>query len=804
MSKAIIRGTRAVAITSGGPTQDIIVPGIGTETPAAAMVCVTNAISLSGAVAAQAQQSIGLLDGSSQGCIAGTDQDNIPTTNTTNVSDGSNAIRMLNQPGTATNGVATATLIPGGIRLTWSQLPTTAFVVNVVCWFGDDITAAWFSATPDTTGNPAVAVNVGFEPDHLVTLATENTELDQVIRDGYVCQVAHATNLHPGISQFAAEQRSLDNSGSGNVRMILAPDELCRTQLSGNEQTRLVQFTATGFEIDSNGGGTGPTIIGLAIAYGGKSYDLNPQVSPTLLGDAVFAVGFAPSSFLGVGVAVEDTNWDKTVLNDEASYLAPMCYAGETDPGSDDADQFAPGTVREDGETESNTSTRSFPSALHVRFENDQVVLYDADLSSFGTTGYTLTFNIVPINPNTQFLAFLLEEDPLVGSGDQTLPSMQCAGTGITSTSGGGDKEFGAMQCAGQGVQIFAGGGDKPLSLPDCAGSGVLLFAGTSNFVVPKMQCAGTADPQVFTGGSNQDTDEVPQKFRPMELAGQGTVTLGLFEGGGDKKIGPLDCAGQGVLTFVGSGDTQLPSMTFEGLGGFATGTGDSQAAAMLSNGQGAQVFPGGGDKATSVPVHEGQGALVFQGGGDMQLGSMTSTGAGAEVYEGAGDTQLPATACEGVGTMQPEGDGGQDLPSMEHEGDGALVFTGSGDSVLPAIAKGEPQPSGFVKNFVGSGDKPLAIPAMAGAGEMQFAGASSAELPSLQKEGAGQLVFSGSGNTNFGAMSCAGNGADKVSGSGDFQVPALTCAGSNKPLTGSGSSITASPDPDSPITGSP
>lgn len=807
MAQALIRGVRAQAITSGGPTQDIVVPGV-VDTPVAAFVLMNSATDLTGGtIERQAQQCLGLMDGSGQFCIAGQDEDALPSTNTARVGDSSNLIRMLAATPTTTDGIASATFIQGGIRLNWSQLPSKAYAISLCIWIGTNVQVQVGTATPDTTGQPAVTVPTSFEVEHVIALASENTILDQVIRDGEVLQVAHAVNDKPGVTQFSQQFRSVDGSASGNPRLRLSAVELCRTQLTGNEQTRLVAFGASsGFDIDSNGGGVGPTIIYLAVNYGGKQYQLRNEVAPTLLGVTTFATPFRASSLIGMNTAVTSAAWNATVSNDEASFTGFLTYAGEEFPGDPNSREFVNGSTSEDGSTDSSTSSRTLGETVAAISENAQVLFYRSRLSAFNLTNYALDFTVVGLENDRAFLYFALEEDNPNGSGDKPLPSMQCAGTGIVSTSGSGAQNLPSMQFAGAGVQIFAGGGDKPLGFFALAGAGTLNFVAVSDFVMPQFFGTGGGF-QTFTGGTNPDTDEIPQIFRPMQFAGTGTVTLGLFEGGGDKKLGAMQCAGQGALTFSGSGDTLFPAITLAGVGSWSQGGGDAQLPAFMSNGQGAQVFAGGGDKPLGSMkfnvLPTALGAQIFEGGGDKLLGAMTmGGGTGTETFSGSGDFQIPALDPSGVGTMQPSGGGDQQFPSMLFDGAGEQIFAGSGDKALPAITKGEPQPSGFVVNFVAQDGVPK-LPQFvhAGLGGQEFAGESQAELPSLMKDGAGQLVFSGGGDMSLGSMTFAGAGADVVSGSGDFQLPALQCAGTDKPLSG-GSSIIASPDPDTPIQG--
>lgn len=410
MVSATIRGTRAAAITSG-TTQDFTVSGIGT--PVAAIIIVSSATSLTGTAADERRWSVCLTDGTNHRGWGQQSEHNQANSDTDHIRF-DNAVVTLPDPGGVTND-AVATFdswITDGIRIDWTTLPSAAYVVDVILWAGDDIEAVVGDAAPNVVGGADVTVTTTFQPDHLVCLSGSfDGDFDEVYNRGWMSCLSQS--VRGGITKSVNFEES-NNKATTQPSLRLAGT--LATPFRGSASgpflvlagTALVQYNADGFDIQSVGnvGATGPRIGYLAVNYGGASYDLQVESTPTTAGVTAFTgYGFKPGSVLMLPT-ISAASWGTSDLTNEAAGTAGLAFFTQNE-------EFCSSVSAEDNASNSNTQSADKDTALYMPLDDGTGPEYEAAFESFTSDGFELDFTTVQADKAFKFLSFALEADDI-------------------------------------------------------------------------------------------------------------------------------------------------------------------------------------------------------------------------------------------------------------------------------------------------------------------------------------------------------------------------------------------------------
>ncbi|NJN53653.1 MAG: hypothetical protein HC804_02175 [Anaerolineae bacterium] len=131
--------TRVACNTSTGD-QTITTTDLGGLTPKAAMFIITQAVT-DGAAANHAVWGLGFTDGTTSFCSASEDEHGLSTTDT---QKGGAAVPVVIMDGAATNTVDGqadfSAWVTNGSTITWTNAPSTGFLLTVVYFAGTDLT----------------------------------------------------------------------------------------------------------------------------------------------------------------------------------------------------------------------------------------------------------------------------------------------------------------------------------------------------------------------------------------------------------------------------------------------------------------------------------------------------------------------------------------------------------------------------------------------------------------------------------------------------------------------------------------
>lgn len=665
MAKAIIRTVVANAITSGGPTQDFTVSGIGT--PKAAMVIITRNDGAYG-IDPQKKLCIGFTDGTFEGGVAAQSQHNVGTTECNSIRYDDAIVRLPSNDGTTDVAVgAFDSFITDGIRIDWTTIPNLDYKVFVVLFAGDDLSASAGTVAPTSTVGQDVKATTGFEPDHLITAAYVHGDADETYYRAYHVCLAHAVNLAStpeggsGARVRAVAWRHNDGLATAQPTITLMDDELAvwwasnSAPISYNRGTRLDPTTpweSDGFNVETTSGANsdpGPRLFYLALNYGGKRVQLDDFVTPTSTGDEFYELGIKPDAVMGIHGSIPTGNpWESLEdIDGSPATVGGPWYADEGDEWSislhDDDDV---------GTTYTATNTRN--SALYLQNASPVfTTIYEASLSSFdagaGTRGVTLNFSNAPGSAR-RFVMFALETEDVLGEADLVAPAAVVDGDGTLTIEGT------AALSAPAGVVDAAGTltieGTAALVAPSAllAGAGELTIAGTAALTAPsgEVSAVGTlliegvaalaAPAGAVVAVGTLTVEGTAALVAPAAIvSGEGTV-LGTIEGTADMVAPAGVVAGVGTLTIEGTATLVAPSGVLD-----ADGTLTIEGVAAL---------------VAQAAVIAAAGEITIAGTAALEAPSAEVAAAGTLTIEGTAALVAPAAVVAGVGTVEVDFEG--------------------------------------------------------------------------------------------------------------------------------------------------
>ncbi len=601
MAFAIIRSVRLAANTSTG-TQDFTVAGIGT--PKAAKIIVLSATSTSGTSADHRIISCGVTDGTFQGGVCGTDEDNLATTNSLKAAFDDALVRVPLADGTGFDAVATFdSWITDGIRINWTNAPAAALIVHVILWAGDDIVAKAGTAIPPSFGSPATNVNVGFSLHHLICLSGLS-DVNETLSVDFHFQISHTINVSGVPTTFATYVTQRDGFAASEPALVQDTD-LCQgvrarsipfTYFGSTELDPTTPFDSTGFNIiTGDATGTGPRFIYLALQYGSKNFTLVEETAPTSTGVKNFTgYGFRPGFALAM-VTTSSSAWGENVgLDDSQAGCVGLAHWSSLE-------QWCATILSEDAAATTNTNSRTKDKPIFTYLGDNSTLRNEANFNGFTSDGFDLDYTTVFASGALRFVVFALETEIIQGTGAGNFPLATGAGTGSLTFQGTAAGTFPFTTAAGTGSLTFQGTGAGSFPLAQAAGTASLTFQATGASTLPLAIASGTGS-LVFQG------------------TGAGTFPL-------------PGASGTGSLTFHGTVAGTFPFTTAAGtasLGFQAISTGSFPLATANGNGTVSNLsFFGDGAGIFALPTTNGLVLLVFQAAGSGSFPRAQAAGAG-------------------------------------------------------------------------------------------------------------------------------------------------------------------------------
>lgn len=811
-------GWRLVRAGVTGGTQNITLPGFA-DTPKAALIIVTGTTSLTGTAGASRRISVGFMDGSSSGGSGCSSQDSQSGSVAKNTSF-TEVVRLLKPDGSGYNAFASGSLIAGGVSLVWTTgLPATAYVVDVVLFYGPQLQVQYGTATPASQNAGPGLINVGFRPQMIFTTsgvgaaAAVSNDWDLDIGwsiDGLTSRMM-STRENTGI---ATTQVASWGFTDGTVRQNWKESTPLDIQ---NYTTYISTFHDQGFLLGTSGG-SDPSLPGdpinyLALNFGDKEFTLTDQVTPT---SATLVSYFGCEEQPGYAMTFNRrTNWagkDKTFRS------AAFGYGFFNAPEQ----QCTTGWARDNVATTS-TGNRDKASAFFSCTDTGADEL-EATFNSMDSYGYTLNWSAVAA-ASFGFVAATVERDLLEGvDGAPSFRQMTAAGVGeedFVATDGTPNLPH-PMTCSAVAEEDFVATGAANLPHPMTGtGTGEEDFIGTSAGSFDQLQGAAVALEEFIA------TDGLPNLPHPMtavgvgetDIVGTGAANLPSpmtatgtgeedFLASGDASFDQLQGAAVALEEFIAAADGALPSpMTCaaDGVTGWFA-TGDCVLPQLQGAAVGEEDFVGTCAGTLSQLTCEGHGVngQEVDGTGSCFLPSpMTATGTCLEVFDSNGLGEFPRDmTCSGTGEVSVDGTGAAMLPAP-------MVGGGTAEEDFVATSAGTlPHPltcaAAGVTGWFASGDANLPHPLTGtGSGEEWFLATSAGAFDQLQSACQALEEFIGSAAGTFGQVqgACqaqevfegdcagtlphpptgAGSGLEALVGSGDTLLPHLVASGTGE-----------------------
>jgi hypothetical protein len=380
---------RISADTSTG-TQDITTSDLGGLVPKAAIFICSVGVT-DGTPAADFNLSYGAVDGTRQWCTSSNTADSLGSTDTYSTTDTDKCIR-INTAGTPTiDGDAEFTsFITNGVRINWLNAPSSAWLVTVILFTGEGITAhANAVGLGNSVDNSVDVTSPGFEPTVIFTACQGDLAADDgqthvmpsfgLVHNGdSVVQRSAAWNIRNGASNGSPDARCTESYGIMQVTTLAALD------WGGEFGT----FDSSGFTvITRNAGANSTTLFYLALKLSPETAWLGTVDTPTSAGnDSITGVGFVPDTVIQLGTHMPAID---TAYN--SSPLAGVIGIGAF---SKTGKQFMTSVADEDGVTTTNTQSLSDNVAVELP-QDDGTTGLTATHVSMGLDGWTHNYTNV-------------------------------------------------------------------------------------------------------------------------------------------------------------------------------------------------------------------------------------------------------------------------------------------------------------------------------------------------------------------------------------------------------------------------
>jgi len=155
---------QVAAITSGGPTQDITISGIGTPI---AVIIECSIVTTQGTGVPHWIFSAGAADGSNEFNLSGRSKDAGSSSSTGRIAGADGLVLIINNSANTIDGQAHwAAWITDGVRISWDNFPSSAYLLTVTLIYGTATQAKVMAGVTDGVQNQTDALSgAGFDPN---------------------------------------------------------------------------------------------------------------------------------------------------------------------------------------------------------------------------------------------------------------------------------------------------------------------------------------------------------------------------------------------------------------------------------------------------------------------------------------------------------------------------------------------------------------------------------------------------------------------------------------------------------------
>jgi len=400
-----IRHVRVAAITSGGPTQDLTISSGPGTTPVAALFfmnrCITNSVE-----AAHNQLCVGATDGTRSRCIMMSCEDALGTTNCSTKAINDACLITVNPNTGVLDGYAVfSSFGTDKVTISWTDLPPAAYFIDVILWFGDNMSVYVDDFTVSDTSK-----NIGFEPDQIIGFGSSVGSFTDIASTSLVNDASLSIgflNNQGGI----VTQRSFGFYDQDAINLALTPGTPNVSTYTYLDSLNFLDDAISG-AISLTVTSTGFDITSLGIIYGGfLAIKYNNQVTcksglldvPTSTGSQVVTdPGFKPQFVLELQSTLSAYNTQSA--SDGGSYGVGIFTNGAVPI----ANSLAGRSYNEDAGNsvcKSRQSGTSGANSASLLRSPDNGFSLTCTLTSFNNTGYTK--NWASVNATARKLIYL-------------------------------------------------------------------------------------------------------------------------------------------------------------------------------------------------------------------------------------------------------------------------------------------------------------------------------------------------------------------------------------------------------------
>lgn len=390
------------APTTNGGTQDFVASGFGT--PLCALFFASGAAA-NNTVATHGLLNVGVTDFTNSHSIGVATQSGQASSDTGS-SGGNSALRTLFDADQSLSGLASASTITNGARLTWTDAPPASYLVNAVLFGGTNVSNCAVGATAGSaTLNGTLAItSPGFRPDIVIAIDEGDSTVHARPSIGIaVLDGASIVQRVIGLSDQDAVSPTQTVGSMFDNRIVLSSNGGASSSLE------LTSFDTNGFTVTTRGAAVAPSIRYLAMKLsGGLRAKLITCPTPTATGvTSCSGSGWTPQGGI--------------VLQTESASLNGYFTA-------DDGEAFGIGAFSLSSSassaiyTEDNSATslsESITNSLPVHMRKDSANFIMASFSQFNGNG--VEFNYSNVAGTARQLGVLLIEAP--GGGGGSSPS---------------------------------------------------------------------------------------------------------------------------------------------------------------------------------------------------------------------------------------------------------------------------------------------------------------------------------------------------------------------------------------------
>jgi len=352
----------AAAITSGGPTQDFTSAALNGKTPTGCFVTVTRGTALGNDVAGGIL-SHGASDFTNTWCVGTGAEDNVAigsVPDSSHVESTTEIVQLFAVTATVVDGAATVAAIAGGIRLTWTNFPSTAVQVIVRLIYDEDF-AVGSLACSTTLDDTAPVSGLDFEPTAIEFASVKDAVGSGVGSHGVLSLGSGAFNADGSLNgQWAVTHFDADNPTTqthvGKIARVGAVSEHLTVNAatgaaSSDAYYELTSRTSDGFVLTTRGGGGHAHTVFWAARKAGnlRAWASLEIVDTSATGNKTVTPGFPPGEIVVVPTITDGANID-TVVATESSSIGigadcldgtAKCTAASVEDGANPSDTYS-------------------------------------------------------------------------------------------------------------------------------------------------------------------------------------------------------------------------------------------------------------------------------------------------------------------------------------------------------------------------------------------------------------------------------------------------------------------------------